>query len=156
MSNTRVTTVLILAEPAVSRCWEEILRGPETQIWLGRAAIPAGEHPEIILTNSDAAAVAARDEIGVIRVGGEGPADVRLSVDCTAEELQLACRLLGEVVHLRRLQRQSAETHRELALAALTDPLTGLANRRAWDQEVGPATDRVGRRSAALFGRAGP
>ena len=72
----------------------------------------------------------------MIQVGGDGPADVRLSANCTAEELQLACRLLGEVVRLRRLQRQSAETHRELAQAALTDPLTGLANRRAWDQEL--------------------
>ena len=52
MSNTRVTTVLILADPAVGRSWEKMLRGPETRVWLGRAAIPAGEHPEIILTNS--------------------------------------------------------------------------------------------------------
>ena len=45
--------------------------------------------------------------MGVIQVGGDGPADVRLPVHCTAEELQLACRLLGEVVRLRRLQRQA-------------------------------------------------
>ena len=74
--------------------------------------------------------------MGVIQVGGDGPADVRLSGHATAEELQLACRLLAEVVRLRRLQRQARETHRELARAALTDPLTGLANRRAWDQEL--------------------
>ncbi len=72
----------------------------------------------------------------MIRVGGDGPADVCLAANCTDEELRLTCRLLGEVVRLRRLQRQSAETHRALALAALTDPLTGLANRRAWDQEL--------------------
>lgn len=136
MGDTRVTTVLILAGPAIGRKWAEILCGPETRVWLGRAAIPAGEHPEIILADRHAPPVAPRDEVGVIQVGGDGPADVRLPARCTAGELQLACRLLAEVVRLRRLQRQSAETHRELAHAALTDPLTGLANRRAWDQEL--------------------
>ncbi len=136
MSDTSVTTVLILAEPATGHKWEATLRGPETRVWLGRAAIPGGEHPEIILTDSHAAAVAPRDEVGVIRVGGDGPADVRLPDHCTAAELQLACRLLAEVVRLRRLQQQARETHRELAHAALTDPLTGLANRRAWDEEL--------------------
>ena len=52
MSDTRVTTVLILAEPTIGHKWEEMLRGPETRVWLGRAAIPDGERPEIILTNS--------------------------------------------------------------------------------------------------------
>ena len=144
MSDTRVTTVLILADTAVGQEWEKMLQGPETRVWLGRAAIPAGEHPEVIVINACAPPVRApctqghgrRDEVGVIRVGGDGPADVRLSCPCTTEELQLACRLLGEVVRLRRLQRLSFEAHRELAHAALTDPLTGLANRRAWDQEL--------------------
>jgi diguanylate cyclase (GGDEF)-like protein len=136
MCNTRVTTVLILAEPAVACRWEEILRSPETRVWLGRSAIPTGEHPQVILAGSLAPTVAPREEQGVIRVGGDGPADVCLAANCTDEELRLTCRLLGEVVRLRRLQRQSAETHRALALAALTDPLTGLANRRAWDQEL--------------------
>ena len=136
MSDSRVTTVLILAEPATGRKWEEMLRGPETRIWLGRSAIPAGEHPEIILTNSHALPVAPRDEVGVIQVDSDGPADVRLSADCTAEELQRICRLLAEVVRLRRLERQARETNRELAQAASTDSLTGLANRRAWDQEL--------------------
>lgn len=72
----------------------------------------------------------------MIQVGGDGPADVRLPVTCTADELRLACRLLGEVVRLRRLQQQANQTQRELALAAFTDSLTGLANRRAWDEEL--------------------
>ena len=72
----------------------------------------------------------------MILVDGDGPADVRLSANCTAAELQLACRLLGEIVRLRRLQREACQAHRELAQAALTDPLTELPNRRAWDQEL--------------------
>lgn len=136
MNDTRVTTVLILAEPAVSQKWLEMLCGPEMRVWLGRSAIPPGEHPEIILTNFHTPLVSSRDEVGVIQMGGDGPADVRLSAQSTAEELQIACCLLGEVVRLRRLQRQAGETYRELSRTALTDPLTGLANRRAWDQEL--------------------
>src|SRR5208282_2930268 len=105
MSDTSVTTILILAEPAVGQGWERMLRGPATRIWLGRDAIPAGERPDIILTNSHPPPVALRDEVALIQVGGDGPADVLLSVGCTAQELQLACRLLGEVVQLRRLQQ---------------------------------------------------
>ena len=88
MCNTRVTTVLILAEPAVACRWEEILRRPETRVWLGRSAIPTGEHPQVILAGSLAPTVAPREEQGVIRVGGDGPADVRLAANCTDEELR--------------------------------------------------------------------
>ena len=153
MSDTRVTTVLILAEPTVGYKWEEMLRGPETRIWLGRAAIPDGQRPEVILTNSHAPPVALRDEVGVIQAGGDGPADVHLSGHPTAAELQLACRLLAEVVRLRRLQRQTGETHRELARAALTDPLTGLANRRAWDQELAQRLTEAAGRASGTPGR---
>jgi predicted signal transduction protein with EAL and GGDEF domain len=141
MSDTSVTRILILAEVEIGRRWEEILRGPETLVWLGRAAIPPGEHPEIILADAcvpQAASgrAAVRDEVGVVLVGGDGPADVYLGADCSAEELCGACRLLGEIVRLRRRAVQAAQTNRELTEAAMTDPLTGLANRRAWDLEL--------------------
>jgi diguanylate cyclase (GGDEF)-like protein len=80
--------------------------------------------------------------VGVILVGPAetaaeaAAADVVLPVDCTDDELCRACRLLAEVVRLRRREREAARVERELTEAAMTDSLTGLANRRAWDQQL--------------------
>ena len=69
----------------------------------------------------------------VVRIGVDGQADVRLPVDCSERELNLACRLLVQIVRLRRRERLAAQIHQELSAQAMTDPLTGLANRRAWE-----------------------
>jgi len=84
---------------------------------------------------------------GVVRVGTDGPGDVRLPADCTDRELCLACRLLAQIVRLRRRAIQSAEIHRELSAQAMTDPLTGLPNRRAWDAALPERLALAGRRS---------
>jgi len=73
---------------------------------------------------------------GVIRIGGEGPADLQLPADVTDRELGLACRMLAEIVRLRRKDHAASQTQRRLAAEALTDPLTGLPNRRAWDRAL--------------------
>jgi diguanylate cyclase (GGDEF)-like protein len=75
-------------------------------------------------------------EIGVISVGVDMPADVVVPEDCTGRELALACELLAEIVHLRRQQREERHARREMSQVALTDPLTSLPNRRAWDEEL--------------------
>lgn len=75
-----------------------------------------------------------RGEFGLILVGHTGPADVQLPVDSTLREILLACRLLGQIVaHRRQLLREQRQ-QRVLRQAAATDSLTGLANRRAWDE----------------------
>lgn len=63
-------------------------------------------------------------------------ADVCLPADCSDGELVLACRLLAEVVRLRRERRYEMQTRNTLLRLALTDTLTGLANRRAWHEAV--------------------
>lgn len=75
-------------------------------------------------------------EIGILGVGTHGTADVLLPEDYTRRELQLACRLLVEVVRLRRRLAEEVHTQRALRAMAYRDPLTGLANRRQWDQEL--------------------
>lgn len=82
--------------------------------------------------------VSCHDQPGLIAVGVDAAgcqADVCLPADVSARELRLACRLLAEVVHLRRALVARANSERRLAREALVDPLTGLPNRRAWDQQ---------------------
>jgi diguanylate cyclase (GGDEF)-like protein len=70
---------------------------------------------------------------GLIRVGGTSPADVLLPVDVRARELKLACQLLGQLVKTRRKYVREQRRVRVLRELAHSDPLTGLANRRGWE-----------------------
>jgi diguanylate cyclase (GGDEF)-like protein len=78
----------------------------------------------------------ARGQIGLVAVGVPLPADVSLPADCSPRELRLACLLLSEIIRLRR-QREALQRHEKvLSALAMTDPLTGLPNRRAWEQHL--------------------
>lgn len=91
--------------------------------------------PDVIVTDQTLAALEfapyheqmIHGEIGVVLVGKNLPADVVLADDCTARELRLACRLLSQVVSLRRQNQR-------LTKLANTDPLTSLPNRRALEE----------------------
>jgi diguanylate cyclase (GGDEF)-like protein len=75
-----------------------------------------------------------RGEFGLVLIGHAGPADVQLPADATPREIVLACRLLGPIVAQRRQLLREQRQLRVLRQAAATDSLTGLANRRAWDE----------------------
>lgn len=75
-----------------------------------------------------------RGEIGTVLIGVTGPADVQLPADATPREIVLACRMLRQIVSLRRRLSQEERQQRILRTAAATDSLTGLANRRSWDE----------------------
>jgi diguanylate cyclase (GGDEF)-like protein len=78
----------------------------------------------------------ANGEVGVIAVGQEIPADVSLPDDHSPRELRLACLLLAEIVRLRRQRTSARRKEKALTQLALTDPLTELPNRRAWDEHL--------------------
>ena len=87
------------------------------------------------------------DVVGLIVVGQTAAhADADLPLDFTDRELLQACRLVGRIVALRRRSLEFERNSHELARLAAADPLTGLANRRAWDAE---APDRCRRALAA-------
>jgi diguanylate cyclase (GGDEF)-like protein len=133
--------ILLMAETAEKiRHWQEMLRPVSDCIWVGFSEIPVDQRPDIILT--DGTPVEQGDS-GLVRIGGDGPADVSLPADTSTEHVQLICRMLAEIVRLRRRHRVISELHGHLHTAAHTDPLTGLANRRAWDQTVAQRVEAV-------------
>jgi diguanylate cyclase (GGDEF)-like protein len=79
----------------------------------------------------------ARGQLGMVAVGIGLPADVSLPADHSPRELRLACLLLAEIVRLRRQREASRRQEKVLTHLALSDPLTGLPNRRAWEQQLG-------------------
>lgn len=126
--------ILILSDSqATARRWAELLRGPDVQLWLDPDRLPDDARPEVVLTDT----VEVDDEqLGVVRVGGSGRGDVELPGDAPGGELRLACRLLAEIVRLRRRGRREEELRGRLRQEARSDPLTGLPNRRAWEQAL--------------------
>jgi len=166
MSFPPAAEILILADDeATARRRAAALRGPGTRIWLAAEDVPDLARLELVVAEQEAPLdlLAGNPEEspsqldeggatrpGVIRIAGEGPADLRLPAEATDRELRLACRLLAEIVRLRRKDHAAAQAQRRLAEQALTDPLTGLPNRRAWERALqervrsaGEATGRL-------------
>jgi len=136
MSNSRDSKILLAAESQKALHWAEALTRSGHSVWRCRSDVPSGQEPEVLLTDSADGPAEGLSDLGIVRVGADGPADVNLPADCTPREVCLACGLLAQVVRLRRRERAASKLHQELFAAALTDPLTGLPNRRAWDATV--------------------
>ena len=134
--------LLILTQnDANERLWREIFASTDAAVWTSIEEIPVGEPADVIITDqaSDADTVPAESELvdaGVIRVGADGPADVTLPADATHRELCLASTLVAKIVRLRREQQTATRQQQALTRLALSDPLTGLWNRRAWNRQL--------------------
>jgi diguanylate cyclase (GGDEF)-like protein len=97
-----------------------------TDLPLVEAALASGRAPGELTSPADARA------FGVVTLGDLRWGDVALAADYTDRELRLACTLLCELMRTRR-QRN------ECAARANIDALTGVPNRRAWDQRLADA-----------------
>jgi diguanylate cyclase len=72
----------------------------------------------------------------IVSIGPRDGADVALADDATEREVLLACRLLAQIARLRRRLAENQRVREQLRDQALTDSLTGLPNRRAWNDEL--------------------
>jgi diguanylate cyclase (GGDEF)-like protein len=142
------------------RAWTEALQTARCQIVEGNGE-PADDIDVLVidqpLTDTDVALDEerlTRGQMGMVAVGVGLPADVSLPADHSSRELRLACLLLAEIVRLRRQRETSRRQERVLTHLALSDPLTGLPNRRAWDQHLAERLSESGAKGTcclALF-----
>ena len=142
--NSTACILLLTNDPELENRWAEMLRTADGQIVRGLSRLTAKAPLDVVVTDRHLVSELvkgqnkrlARGEIGIVAVGSGGLADVNLPTDCTPRELRLACLLLSEIVRGRRQQRRDERARKVLTQLALSDPLTGLPNRRAWDDEL--------------------
>jgi diguanylate cyclase (GGDEF)-like protein len=139
--------ILLLSDASAQiNSWTRMLTGTTMRLWQGVAAISSDTALDVIVTDRNVSCDMLPDsrscsrlacgEIGMIRIGEDGTADVRLPPNVTPRELQLACLLLSEVVRLRRQCNRERRIQRTLSELVMRDPLTGLPNRRAWQDRL--------------------
>ncbi len=127
------------ASPAQRDQWQRLLAGAAVSVLPDPPAVDELDQIEVVLlgpgqTAHPALAPRVKDgRVGVVAFDADVPADVLLPGDTSPRELQLACQLLGEIVRLRRQQRRSERSRQSMEDLALTDHLTAIPNRRAWD-----------------------
>jgi diguanylate cyclase (GGDEF)-like protein len=148
-----VRILLATRDEQRERAWSEALKTTRCQIVSGNGE-PADDIDVLVIDQPLSEANVALDEerltrgqMGMIAVGIGLPADVSLPQDHSSRELRLACLLLAEIVRLRRQREASRRQERVLTHLALSDPLTGLPNRRAWEQQL---ADRMGEGRAGM------
>jgi diguanylate cyclase (GGDEF)-like protein len=148
-----------LEDASLADHWRDALAANElfetpSEVTGERASRPLGRKrpPHILVVPIDSASDPTRQELlarhdrGVVFVGDAAAIGfsqdrlarnaIVLSVEATAREIVLACRLLGENVRLRRRALRERRDRQRLQRLADTDPLTGLLNRRAWQRAL--------------------
>ena len=76
--------------------------------------------------------------------------DLPLPADISTRELLLACRLTGRISRLQRQLDAEAALRRRFRDEAMTDSLTGLPNRRAWDEVLQQRLTADGKQTVCL------
>lgn len=138
--NDPTITILVEAAPEQACRWARLLDDMGMSVWTDASHLPPHTQPDVVLTTHDATAedrtVACALGPGLVRVGAAGLADAQLPSDASDREVLLACRLVAQIARLRCQVHAGLQAHEQLSRAALTDPLTGLPNRRAWDERL--------------------
>ena len=140
MSPLPANILMLARREASAQRWIEALLPLPGDRWLRWDAVPDRSTLDLVVTDQEVTPGTpgmddpVPDGAAIVRIGQPGPGDVHLPADVGAGELFRVCQLLAEIVHLRRKLHARTEAQRQLAVEAMSDPLTGLPNRRAWDQ----------------------
>lgn len=133
--------ICCVSDPETQR-WSEVLRDGAEAIELDTTR---RENIDLILIGAAAQAPdwihegAGRSEelVGIISLGGQAlDTDLVLPAEATEAEVQLACRLMHEIVTLRRQLARRESQARRLLDESRKDHLTGISNRRHWDETL--------------------
>ena len=166
MQNLPLPKVLILAGDAVAgRRWAEALAETTAGVWFSEADLPPDVNVDVIVTDLAADEVARQTKLridpeaarvsppglAVVAIGAAAWADVALPADCTGRELSVACRLVAQIARLRSKNDELDRIREEATQLAQTDPLTGLANRRAWEHQFQTRVARGARGEGRLW-----
>jgi diguanylate cyclase (GGDEF)-like protein len=138
--NEAAHILLVTELDATRQRWSDSLRDCDLRVTTPDE-LTAGQDVDVILTDHALSADLerlARDGASVIRVGSDEECDLRLDAAASDAEIRLACRLQARISRLTRERDLGEHERATLADLTLTDPLTGLRNRRAWDQQAGP------------------
>lgn len=95
---------------------------------------------EVVIYAASASAVDLPSDVGRVCLGDDPAADVCLPRDASSAELARCVRLVGQLTRLRRQLKTLDVDRASLRDQALRDALTGVLNRRAWDEQLANLT----------------
>lgn len=136
--------VLLTSDPDRYDRWSGIVARAECRAVTPERLESEDQRPDLLITDQPLSTASlgklddglANGDVATIGIGTGGFFDVDLPEDYSDRELKLACLLLAENVRLRRVHRRDKRLVTLYQQLASSDPLTGLPNRRAWDEYV--------------------
>jgi diguanylate cyclase (GGDEF)-like protein len=159
---TPATALIHCHDRAKGQSLAAALQSRGNQVWDDSKSIPQGCSIDLLVIDQPQAIAELTKlagwmdwQAGVVVISDE-PEDGQFTYDAwlptAADERQvlLVCELVGEIARLRRRCRQGGRQRRLLGHLAMTDPLTGLPNRWAWEEEIRRRTELAGQTSQPL------
>jgi diguanylate cyclase (GGDEF)-like protein len=144
-----MNVLVIAADDETARRWRDHLvaagEGRFDYVGMVSESLPDSPTPDVVLvvetppTDVTQRLLTVPHRPGLVSLGSSH-GDVVLNADASVREVALACWLLGQLV--RQAREQASPADDQLRRLAMTDPLTGVGNRRAWDAEFSRQFDR--------------
>jgi diguanylate cyclase (GGDEF)-like protein len=141
--------VWIVADALHTQVWAAALRQVGLAVHVDPDRPPQGISPDVVIRPAAQASLPQRianEEAGLVLLRDPAPESppcsvqgrptVHLPTNAEPREIVVACSLLAEIVRLRRSQRDKQDWEQQLTQLALTDSLTGVANRRGWEKRA--------------------